>query len=285
MTHRNNFVAAVKCGGAILREYDGTVTLPFGSEYSILLKNLDDRKASVEISIDGQSVMGGRDIVVYPNTTAELLGFMQSEAVRNKFKFVKKTQEIVEYHGDRIDDGIVRVEFTFEKRVVEDVVHHTHVHNTYYEPWYPYPCYPRPYYPHPWYPTTYPTITYGGDVWTSTYNNAGGVSTGTGNSVLFAGAADSGTSISCSASATPSINPNEGITVYGGETYQSFIPVCLGELEENSTVITIRLVGTDTAGVAVEGLIATKDKLRCSTCGKISKSDATYCSRCGTNLR
>ncbi len=47
MTYKENFVLVVKCKGEILRERDGIVTLPFGSEYSILMKNLDHRRALV----------------------------------------------------------------------------------------------------------------------------------------------------------------------------------------------------------------------------------------------
>jgi hypothetical protein len=273
MTHRNNFVAVVKCRGAILREHDGTVSLPFGSEYSILLKNLDDRKASVGISIDGQSVTEGRELVVCPNTSAELLGFMQGATVRNKFKFIQKTREIVEHRGDRIDDGIIRVEFTFEKRVVEDIIRYTH-----YEPWYPwYSWYPT----HPTYPT-YPTITYRGATYDSSVAVDGSIPTpaikASEGTMLF------NHTVNCCSFAVPEIAPNEGITVHGGVTFQSFIPVQLGELEDTSTVITIRLVGVAATGAVVETPTTTKDKLRCPTCGKVSGSDTTYCSRCGTNI-
>lgn len=40
MVYSNQLVAAVKCKGKIMREKKGNIFLPFGSEYSILIKNL-----------------------------------------------------------------------------------------------------------------------------------------------------------------------------------------------------------------------------------------------------
>ena len=55
VAYQDNFAAVIKCDGIILREQDKTVKLPFDSEYSILLKNLDSRRALVRIEIDGDN--------------------------------------------------------------------------------------------------------------------------------------------------------------------------------------------------------------------------------------
>jgi len=59
MVYSKKFVAVIKCNGKILRETskDNDVILPFGAEYSILLKNLDHRRAVAEVSIDGVDVL------------------------------------------------------------------------------------------------------------------------------------------------------------------------------------------------------------------------------------
>ena len=44
---------------------------------------------------------------------------MKGMAVRNRFRFIEKTKQISDYRGDRIDDGLVRVEFKFEKEKIE----------------------------------------------------------------------------------------------------------------------------------------------------------------------
>jgi hypothetical protein len=115
MVHRENFVVAIKNNGKILREIlSNTVYLPFGSEYSVLLKNLNSVSAVVDVDIDG--VNAAKGIIIRPNSNLELEGFLEGFAVRNRFKFIEKTQEISDYRGDRIDDGIVRVEYRFEKK-------------------------------------------------------------------------------------------------------------------------------------------------------------------------
>jgi len=118
MNYKNNFVVAVRDGnGKILREKDGAVFLPFGDEYSILLKNLDSRKAVVDISIDGEDILDKNRLIVDPNSDVELDGFMRGKSATNSFKFIEKTEEIINHRGDRIDDGIIRVNVTFEKHV------------------------------------------------------------------------------------------------------------------------------------------------------------------------
>ena len=57
MTYNNQFVAVVKVNGKILREINDVVTLPFGTEYSIMLKNLSPNDCVATIEIDGQNVM------------------------------------------------------------------------------------------------------------------------------------------------------------------------------------------------------------------------------------
>uniref|UniRef100_A0A6M3IDF3 Zinc-ribbon domain-containing protein n=1 Tax=viral metagenome TaxID=1070528 RepID=A0A6M3IDF3_9ZZZZ len=118
MVYKSNFVVSVKCNGKILREFkesDNFVKLPFGSEYSILLKNLESRSAVVSISIDGKDVLDGDKLIIESNKQVELEGFKKKNKVTNRFKFIEKTEEISNHRGDRIDDGIIRIEYTFEK--------------------------------------------------------------------------------------------------------------------------------------------------------------------------
>jgi len=116
MAYKNNFAVAIKHNGKILRDRSEVVRLPFGSEYSVLLKNKDSRKAVVQVEIDGVDVIDGNALIVGPNDSVELKGFMKGSTVRNKFKFIEKTRKISKYRGDRIDDGLVRVEYKFERR-------------------------------------------------------------------------------------------------------------------------------------------------------------------------
>jgi hypothetical protein len=115
MVYKNNFVVVIKCDGKILRESAGEVSLPFGSEYSILLKNADTRKALVSIEVDGKSVFNGSDLILDGNSSTEIKGFMKDMRNTNRFKFIHKTKEIQSYRGDRIDDGLIRVSYKFEQ--------------------------------------------------------------------------------------------------------------------------------------------------------------------------
>jgi len=124
MMYYNNFVSVIKCRGKVLREdHNGVIRLPFGSEYTILLKNKDSRKAVVNVEIDDESVAGG--IIVPANKTVELKGSLNGLSVRNRFKFIQKTKEIQDYRGDRLGDGLVRIEYKFEKKVEEPVWYYT----------------------------------------------------------------------------------------------------------------------------------------------------------------
>jgi len=140
MTYKDYFVVEVKSKGKILRVKNGAVSLPFGSEYSILLKNLNSRRASIKIHIDGQDVLDYSSLILEPNTSTELEGFLNGTTARNKFKFIQKTKEIQDHRGDKIGDGMIRVEFAFEKpkperRQVIIEQHEHHNHYDYYHWW------------------------------------------------------------------------------------------------------------------------------------------------------
>ena len=114
--YNNNFVAVIKSNGKILREdVNNVIRLPFGSNYSILLKNLNTVEAVVDVEIDGENVLNGNNLVISPNTDFELFGKLKNLNQSNKFKFIHKTKQISNYIGDKVDDGIVRVTYSFVK--------------------------------------------------------------------------------------------------------------------------------------------------------------------------
>jgi len=119
MVYSNKFIAVIKHKGKIMREFGGnTVRLPFGSDYSLLLKNKDFSKALVEVTIDGKDVLDGNSLILEANTSTELKGFMKGSSVKNKFRFINKTKEISDYRGDFIEDGLVEIKYRFEKQPV-----------------------------------------------------------------------------------------------------------------------------------------------------------------------
>lgn len=271
MVYSKKFVVVLKVDGRILREFNHenisefesecSLLLPFDTEYSLLCKNLESRDAKMRIWIDGEDVLGGNAIIVRGNDFTELEGFMDSNGrVRNKFKFIQKTEQIVKHRGDKIDDGMIRIEWQYEKPKPVTV----DIHNVYYYQYdwklvNPIPC-------NPWYPYT-PTVTCGSNI--SFNANA--------KDVEFTNtcSCDIGMSQAC----IPA--PDEGITVKGSEANQLFNTGYIGELEPNSHVIVIRLRGEfKTSKVIVP--IEVKTKIQCPTCGNVSKSGNKFCSNCGT---
>lgn len=283
MTYRENFVSVVKYNGKILRERDGAVTLPYGSEYSLLLKNLNSRKATVKVSVDGQDVLDGNSLIVRPNSDMELEGFLKGTKTTNKFRFIHKTKEIVDYRGDRIDDGLVRVEFKFEKKKVTRIVEE----KTYKSPSWVYmypdvitcPCCGRR-------KCCCPPLRFGDNIESfsssTTWTNSDGGGSSYTNKVK--GSIPTVQNFNCSFNSFSAPLDDEGITVKGSESDQSFSYGYTNELEEQSSVIIIKLRGTKSNGTKVVKPLTVKTRLRCSTCGKRSKSSAKFCRNCGTAL-
>lgn len=261
MVYKNNFIAVVRYKGRIMRDVDGTVSLPFGSEYSIRLKNKDSRTAVVRIEVDGEDVMAGHRYIVPGNSTRELEGFLKGLKATHKFRFIKKTKEISKFRGDRIDDGIIRIEFWYEQTAQVT----------------------------PWV-TVYPstgTYHYSND-FTLTDNSgtcgpiqqlytqtAGDISSGLKSST-----------IACSHEvAAP--KSDEGITVKGTKADQNFQYGNVGVLETQSSVIVIRLKGQVKRKGKVEKIrkpITVRTRIQCPTCGRRWKSHLKFCGNCSTAL-
>jgi hypothetical protein len=269
--YKDNLVVIIKHNNKVLRERGDKVTLPFGSEYSILVKNLNSRKVSVNISIDGEDVLDKKSILIEANSSMELDGFMKGMSAKNRFRFIKKTKQISEYRGDKVDDGFICVEFAYEK-----------VNNRFH-------CEPIKY--------TFNTYRdTGGDFSDSTvYRNGDSIFTAcsddghTGRGGFKGHSGFSSRKLGCSSdvslAAAIDIPPeiDDGITVKGEEINQGFVYGHIGELE-SSQVMVIHLCGEKINGTVVSKPVTVKTRLRCKTCGNLSKSNAKFCSNCGTFL-
>jgi len=266
----SNFIVTIQCNGQTLREKDGYVSLPFGSEYSIGLKNMDSRRVIVKVSIDGQDVLD-RSRLVIPGSgpgrenTLFLEGFLKGSDVSNKFKFIQKTREIANYRGDRIDDGIVRVEFQFEE------------HYQYYTG-YPFtiksdfPC---------------GTSTYSGKFepgigWSYLSSTTENLSRGVHSFYNSTKCCNQAENLNMQADIRD-IQKDEGITVKGSHSNQKFDSTTIGGLGI-SHVITLKLRGITEEQVPIQKPLLTREKLTCSTCGRSSSSGSNFCSNCGTCL-
>lgn len=128
--YADKFVVAIKANGKILKETKDLVHLPFGSEFSVLVKNLNSRRAKFTLNIDGTDVLDGEEIIVGANSEVEMKRFIRNGNMDegNAFKFIERTAKIEEGpRGIKMDDGVVRVQFWFEKQV-DTVVTTTHHH-------------------------------------------------------------------------------------------------------------------------------------------------------------
>lgn len=263
MVYNKNLVVVVKSEGKVLREDGEKVYLPVGSEYSLMVKNLNSRRALVSIFIDGEDVLDGHGLIVPPNGTESLERFFKNGDLNKgkKFKFIEKTQKISDYRGDRVDDGIIHIEYRFEAE--------------------------RP-------SILREQITLGGDVRYShekfsPSRGIGGQSTGNpvSQDVFYSssrvGEYLSNSDVVTASCSTATAKSVDGITVEGSESSQSFTYGHIGTLESTMHVINFQLVGVRN-DAEVTKPVTVKTKLTCKTCGTVHKSNVKFCRECGTSL-
>jgi hypothetical protein len=269
MVYNKNFIAVVKVRGKVLRESnDGTVRIPFGSEYTILLKNKNSQKALVNIEINGDDALSDNQIIVHGNSDVELEGFMNDDGdVENKFKFIEKTAEISDFRGDDPEDGMIRISYRFEQR--------------------------------------YPTLL-GGTIWRDSPQWPGGnhvyYSSHTqtiGSSKCFGASltssnAEPSITANCCLTSSPevssietdlSVSNDDGLTVAGSESGQSFNTGYIGALETEEYVICLQLKGGNPITGRVKKPVYVQTKIQCTSCGRKHRSNKSFCSNCGTALK
>jgi hypothetical protein len=286
--YSNKLVCSVKVNNKILREKttnnESTVYVPFGSEYSLLLKNLGGRNAVVNIEIDGRKVTKG-GFYINAGQTAEIERFVDSLTEGRRFKFIEKTDEISEFRGDKIDDGMIRVTWQFEaakpevvkKTVVTDHYHNHHHHHGFgCRCWI---CSSNIWYGPITYTKTSQPIPLNGEItYTSCNANIGSAM----NAVMNSSSFDKG---QLEGLLTRSLNENDsGITVEGSKSNQKFSTTYANMLEENVHSMVIILKGTRDS-IPVQKPIVVSEKLQCSTCGRKWASNFEFCAKCGTALK
>jgi hypothetical protein len=274
MSYKNKFVVAIKSSGKVLRENAESVQLPFGSEYSIFLRNLDARRASVKISIDNIDVLGGDELVVNGNSSMDLERFFSGNLSEGrKFKFIERTGEIEDHRGVKAEDGIIRVEFRYEV------------------------CQAQPYFQTDWYSTligSYQDSTPSRSLHRSkssnqSFLNAVGTAQCNASTAVYGSAGlNAEREVLCSASlaSCAAVPVNDvGITVEGSRSNQSFYEVKLGMMESQSNVIVLQLKGVSKDSIPVAKPITVKTKKFCTSCGNKFESSFEYCPKDGTYLK
>lgn len=248
MMYASKLAAAVKSGGKVLREFGDTVYVPFGNEYSIFIKNLNNVRALVHITIDGEKVTDD-GLVVNGNSQVDLERFLGDLSKGHRFKFIERTSRIEQHRGIGVEDGLIRIEYQFEKPP---------------QPWV------AP--PDVWMSSPYRGKTKGG------YVGATG-SLGSLNSIQCSTA-----SYSAQASSVNSFVNDAGITVKGSVSDQKFTTTHMGAMESETHVMVIRLLGETGQGKQVKKPVTVKTRQVCDTCGHKNKATSKFCSECGTSL-
>lgn len=281
---------AIKSAGKVLRENKDQVYLPFGSEYSILVKNLNSVRALVKISIDGKNVNDahGGEFVVGPNSSMELERFISNGNMDmgNRFKFIERSASVENHRGIGIEDGLVRIEFQFERPITIDPIYWPVVSPaggadpfTVYRNVSPTWVSDQPLTGNP---TFQPSYTVASNSASKSMfapaPNASDVFTYTANTsdTLTYTANASNVSLSQSIS-------DVGITVPGSLSNQRFAVVGSFPVEFQTHVIVLHLMG-ETEGKKVKTAVDVKHKPKCTTCGKVNKATAKFCTNCGTSL-
>jgi len=274
MVYSNKFVMCVLVNGRPQKELaNGVVTLPFGTEYVLRFRNKNNRRAVVQIYIDGENVSGAGYIV----NANDYTDIKRHHDVDRAFKFVSLDSEDAIEHGkngpnpDKVK-GTIEARFYLEKEQPQVIYRDVHHHHDHYYPR-PVPM-PKPQ-PYPW---------YNGPTWTCDAGEAskggGGVSYGmsSGGGDLYASnsiqcSTGGGTSMSSgplrSAKSrtvkTQNLSFNEepvtqdGCTVEGNLTGQNFRTVFC-DTESTFTSLKIFLQGVEEEVEEVAVVKATKKR-------------------------
>ncbi len=261
--YESKLVASLKANGKILREFKDTVYIPFGSEYSFLLKNLNTKRALVQVYIDGEDVIEG-GLVLNAGQEIDLERYVKNGnlSTGNKFKFIERTSSIEKHRGIKLEDGLVRISFQFELQHPMQSFFNNNLYNK--------------------------SIMRG--IGADTF----AVPQGTGSALYssVSGSTGDGAWLSASSATTNSMNISAqaqsmndvGITVPGSQSNQKFTTTTMGVMEAETHNIIFKLLGETEDNKPVLQPVNVKMKPKCNTCGKQNKATAKFCSECGTAL-
>lgn len=251
--YNSSLVVAIKVGGQILRENGDTVTLPFGSEYSVLIKNLNTVRIQAEVSVDGTDATGGTRLVIHPNSSLELERFISNGNLQigNRLKFIERTAAVEQHLGIGAEDGLVRVQAWRE----------------FVQPYVPYnpPLFNQTQWGNRRHPRFMDTPR------------------ASGSSLRGAGfGEETAQNVGANTTFTNSVS-TAGVTVPGSQSNQVFTSIAGFPLEQQSVMVVLRLLGCIGA-IPVTQPVTVKTKATCESCGLQSEAANQFCGRCGTSL-
>jgi len=251
--YKMGFVTNIVLDGKIMDDENGTVALPFGSEYKLRFKNKNTRDAVAKVYIDGKNATEKGDLIIHANDTVELERYIESLHSGNKFRFVS-LDDVAPAERGNPQNGIVEIRFRLVKEFSERIIYHHYppeVHHYYYPK-----LYERP-------DTT----------WTFDCSNSSAINCSSSvNSCFDASNVNMQESIK---------DVDGGKTVAGGYSSQGFNYGYVGELEYKETVIKLKLVGYPlNKTLSYKG-----NKLYCTKCGDAMEKQDNFCSNCGNKKK
>lgn len=275
--HNNKLVACVKSNGKVLREQNETVKLPFGTEYSIYLKNLNTLRASVKLEIDGKDVLDGMSLIINPYSEIDFERFIKNGNLEkgNRFKFIERNSKVEAARGIGAEDGLVRIEFQFERDWAKENQQYLNTYQTQY-----WNC-----------NNTYTKSFYSNDAPPPVAGAAGAAaSTPIGSDTIRScgmrknsmKSYSSNTMYSAGVASAP-VN-DAGITAPGSVSNQTFTTVAPLSLQSETYVIVLKLLGETETGKKIEKPVTVKSKNKCIVCNRVNKASAKFCGDCGAGL-
>lgn len=317
--YSNKMAFAIKSNGKVLREFKDNVYVPFGSEYSILIKNLHTTRAVVNVYIDGvNQTPSGLVIDAGSECDFERSLLNGSLTAGNKFKFIERTASIEQHRGVQLEDGLVKIEYQFEAamqyRTTTNLVH-DHYYNglkvgTSHSPLSVTPG---------WLSASGSSVNaYNSSIATSHTDLGGMGGGGVGGGQPTAGvynvggiarSADMSNGQFTNAIAAAAVNQyckenninsftgevhegsacmdmynDSGITVSGSKSTQKFGTTYMGAMDPEKFSMIIKLLGETPDNKPVLKPVTVKSKPKCVTCGTQNKATAHFCTKCGTAL-
>lgn len=248
--YKDKFVVSVIYDGFPVKESghfsSREVAIPFGSEYKIRVKNKNDRSCTARVFIDGRKVSNMGDVVVYAGGSIDLERFIDRSLSEGKrFKFVSLDHPDVDDPTSG-ENGLIKVEFRLAKQPngIKIVPYYWEHGNADDRRW-----------------------DNGGIRWFNMDDSRSLKSKGISDSASY-----TCNYINCSTSV------EQGATVEGGQSNQSFGTIDLDVEEFPTAVLTLKIVG-----LRKQEVFHRSSKF-CSNCGTRLKKEAKYCSECGRRV-